>query len=204
MKIKVINLLSAKLVIVGLGTVPAAGTESFKAEADDLQGSPSGLSLKVFDELRRLETAGSIEWECQLESGDVGLVACKKLEVSFADGDFDAAALAQTFTSPEAFPTGARLLGGRLSVIDLITNSDADHASSTALPFVTGPTKLVAAVDCDSVTPDTAGDTAFTAGGIDLGGKYLNLTVTNTGAGANQALNTAGHILVEVLYTVAR
>lgn len=204
MKVKVQNLLSSKLVIVALGTVPAGGTEYFKAEADDLQGSPSGLSIKVFDELRRLETSGSIKWEVQLESGDVGLVACKRLEVSVDNDDFTAEALAQTFTSPEAFCTGARLIGGKISILELVTNSDADHASSTALPFVTGPTNLRAAVACDGVTPDSLGDSAFTAAGIDLGGAYLNLTVTNTGVGATQANNTAGHIVVEVLYTVAR
>ena len=206
MRVKVINRVATTQYVDGLperGETPVGEIRYFRTSPFMLYGR-DGSGHNAAENLRRAEDAGNIYFEIELDKNDLGCVGRKIMRVGFAAGDFTEAGLAQTFTAPVAFPAGARLVGGDIFVEELIANSEVAHASSTILAFVTGPTNLRAALACDSVTPDAAGHYGLTAAyaGMPLDDTFLNLTFTNTGAGAFQSLNTTGEFTVEVLYSV--
>lgn len=206
MRVKIINRVATPQYVDGLperGFTPVGATRYFAASPFMLYGR-DGLGGNVGENLRRSEVAGNIFFEIELDKNDIGLIGRKVLRVSHAAGDFTATALTQTFTSETPFPVGARFVGGLVRISELITNSDADWTASTITVTATGPVSLRAALACDSATPDTAGDFALSAAyaGLALDGLYLNALFTNVGNDANQAENTAGEFLVEVLYTV--
>lgn len=200
MKIQVVNLTTAAIVIVGLGTVPASGTEEFSVCPDEL--NCDGVHpLKV---LRELEAAEDVTYEVILESEDRGMFSVHKFSIVAADLAGGAAALTDTFTDSFVFPVGAKFIGGRVVVDALVTNSDADFATSVVSALI-GTKAIKTGLNILSGS-GALGPAALNGADaiqlLDIGGLSPKLTFTNTGAGAFVSLDTAGGATFEVIYAI--
>ena len=211
MQLRITNRTAVQKIYLGLpdgGRVPASSTTTFKMSPYMLRGR-DGAGNDLAADLDRAQETGDIYYEVLLDPQDIGQIAKKNLRFSFAAGSFTAVALTQNFDAPVAFPRGARLLGGRAVVTALVTSSDADLATAVLDVGTTNdPNAFLTALDVNDATGAAGAfrlDEIISATGypgLDLGGETLRAVLTNTGADANIAENTAGDLTVEIVYTV--
>lgn len=202
MKIIVPNDTASDIDILNLGRIPADNTVVFPLTSFLTQRGVGGEKPEIFTQLE----AHGLNYELALEPHDKGLVARKFITVTTEDLVAKGAHDSADFQNAYPFCEGARFLGGRIVITELVNNSDAGFAAGTCLIDVglaSAHDTFKANLDAEHGSGST-GSTALTSfAGADLSGETLYVDIANSAATALMNETTAGAFEVEVFYTVA-